>query len=259
MKYEACEFAELVTFEAYLASLSSPIDSFLEGHILESQAYRILKDETEIGSFTVHKGTLLTQFHLVGPSRRLGQNVLPDLIARFGITTAFVPTCDEFFLSHAVDAYSDLKKQAYFFMDGGSVLPPAVFSELDYRPARPSDLDVIKATHDDFLEDPEEILALGQLHVGFLNQELAAIGIIEKSRLFRQHASIGMFTRETHRHKGIGTSTILYLKEACRNEGIVPIAGCWYYNHLSKKTLEAAGMYTATRLLRFEFADQAKE
>ena len=28
------------------------------------------------------------------------------------------------------------------------------------------------------------------------------------------------------------------------------IAGCWYYNHTSKKTLEKAGMLTQTRLLK---------
>jgi hypothetical protein len=39
----------------------------------------------------------------------------------------------------------------------------------------------------------------------------------------------------------------------CHAEGLRPIAGCWYYNDLSRKTLEAAGMTTPTRLLRFEF------
>jgi hypothetical protein len=57
-------------------------------------------------------------------------------------------------------------------------------------------------------------------------------------------------------HSLIKTSCVpisLTLMAACRDDGIMPLAGCWYYNHASKKTLEAAGMVTATRLLRFEF------
>jgi hypothetical protein len=37
----------------------------------------------------------------------------------------------------------------------------------------------------------------------------------------------------------------------CAQQGRRPIAGCWYYNHLSKKTLEKAGLFSQTRLLKF--------
>ncbi len=30
-------------------------------------------------------------------------------------------------------------------------------------------------------------------------------------------------------------------------------AGCWYYNHRSKQTLERAGLYSPTRLLRISY------
>ena len=36
----------------------------------------------------------------------------------------------------------------------------------------------------------------------------------------------------------------------CRASGLTPIAGCYYYNHNSKKTLEKAGMYSKTRLFK---------
>jgi GNAT superfamily N-acetyltransferase len=254
MRYEPCAFSEIATFDAYLASLSSPIDSFLEDHILDSQFHRILVDEREVGSFAIHKGSLLTQFHIVGQARRLGQRVFAELLTSYGITAAFVPTCDEFFLYHVLDVYADLKKQAYFFVDGGEARPPAIAADLEYRLAEPSDVGEIIATSGDFLDAPAENVAKGEIHVGLLHREMVAIGIIVKSRILRQHASIGMFTEEAHRQQGIGTSTILYLKRVCRDEGIVPISGCWYGNHNSKRTLEAAGMVAATRLLRFEFS-----
>jgi hypothetical protein len=78
-------------------------------------------------------------------------------------------------------------------------------------------------------------------------------GIIEAGRILKAYASIGMFTLEGMRQKGIGRSIIIGLKEITYGMGLKPIAGCWYYNHNSKKTLESAGMITNTRLLKFHF------
>jgi GNAT superfamily N-acetyltransferase len=62
-----------------------------------------------------------------------------------------------------------------------------------------------------------------------------------------------MHTIEKFRRQGVGTATIQLLIDECRRRGLRPVAGCWYYNHFSKKTLERAGMYTATRLLKVDY------
>jgi uncharacterized membrane-anchored protein YitT (DUF2179 family) len=36
-------------------------------------------------------------------------------------------------------------------------------------------------------------------------------------------------------------------------KGYTAVSGCWYYNHNSKKTMESAGGYSKTRLLKFYF------
>ena len=117
MKHELCKYSELESFDAYLSSLSSPIDSFLEEHILESQFYRSVAEGREIGFFEAYHGSLLTQFHLVAGESRYGQEVLADIWGQNQLRMAFVPTCDEFFLRHALDKYVNLKKQALFFID----------------------------------------------------------------------------------------------------------------------------------------------
>ncbi|MFN8540183.1 MAG: hypothetical protein U0232_22225 [Thermomicrobiales bacterium] len=71
--------------------------------------------------------------------------------------------------------------------------------------------------------------------------------------MYEATASIGMFVIERFRREGAGTATILCCKEECRRRGFRPIAGCWYYNHRSKRTLEQAGMFAGTRLLKVEF------
>lgn len=255
MTYQKCTHADVQTFTEYLESLTSPIDSFLEDHILDSTFYRILEGKDEVGYFAIHESALLTQFFLRLSARRHAELLFSNVLREFGIKSAFIPTCDEFLLSHALDVDSEPKKQAYFFVNGGKERPPAISSELQYRLAAPSDVPRIKAVSGDFLDTPEESVHGGQIHVGFLHGDMVAIGIIIKSRILNRHASIGMFTKETERQKGIGTSTILYLKQTCRSDNTIPVSGCWYYNDTSKRTLEAAGMVSNTRLLRFEFKD----
>ena len=251
MRYERCRHSELATFDAYLDSLSSPIDSFLEDHILESQFHRILDEGQEIGSFAIHNGALLTQFHVVGGARRYGQDIFSEILTQFRPEAALVPTCDEFFLSHALDKHSELKRQALFFVDGGEqVGSPSVRPKVEYRLAEPPDLPEIKAISGTFLDDPDHGISRQEVHVGHLHGEMVAVGLIIQSRLWPNQASIGMFTRKTHRRQGIGTQTIFYLKQVCRNAGIVPLAGCGYDNRSSQLTLQAAGMITMTRLLR---------
>ncbi|MDP6115959.1 MAG: hypothetical protein QGG53_29190 [Planctomycetota bacterium] len=255
MKCETCKHSDLESFGAYLASLSSPVDSFLEDHILESQFHRIVNEGQEIGSFAIHNGSLLTQFHIVGRARRYGQEVFSDVLRQHKPEAAFVPTCDEFFLSHALDRYADLMKQALFFIDGGQPIDStaAASPKVDYRPAAQSDIPSIKAMSGTFVDDPEGSISRHEIHVGHLNDKLVAIGLIVQSRLWENQASIGMFTCEAHRRQSIGTRTVLYLKHVCRSCGITPLAGCGYGNTNSQLTLQAAGMVTVTRLLRFTF------
>ena len=251
MTYEPGKYRDLETVDAYLTSLSSPIDSFLEDHILESQFYRIIDAGHEIGSFAIHNSSLLTQFHIVCKARRHGQEVFAEILRNHKLNAAFVPTCDEFFLSHALDKHSDLEMQALFFVDGGEHVDLAsVPMEVEYRPAKSSDIATIKALSGTFLDDPERSISRQEAHVGHLNGEMVAIGLIIQSRVWRNQASVGMFTHEAHRRQGIGTQSVRYLKQVCRDAGIFPLAGCGYGNRNSQLTLQAAGMVTVTRLLR---------
>jgi hypothetical protein len=242
------------TLASFKASLSSPIDSFLEDHIAQSVFYRIVIDDVDAGHFAIHESTLLTQFHLVGQHRRQGSPLMAQIKRDISIQSAFVPTCDEFFLSHAVEDYARLEKQACLFVEADGAWP-AVNEAVHYRPAQASDADAIEAMCGDFLDRYGERIAGGQLHAGHIGDEIVALGVIERSTMFPGQASIGMFTRESRRQQAIGTSTIVYLRRVCHAEGLRPIAGCWYFNHASRKTLEAAGMTTPTRMLRFSFGE----
>lgn len=255
IQFEQAALPDVPTLRDWMASLSSPIDSFLEDHIRQSAFHRVVVNGRAAGHFAVHGGMLLTQFHLIGPARLLGPGVLKEIKASTRVTSASVPTCDEFFLSHVLDDEAvRLTRQACFFVEADPTAPlPPVAPGLSYRAARPADAEPISAMCGDFLDHYAERIANGELHVGHLGGELVALGVIERSTLFLHQASIGMFTRESQRGRGIGASTIVAMRGVCRDEGARPIAGCGYYNHASRRTLEAAGMTTPTRLLRFEW------
>jgi GNAT superfamily N-acetyltransferase len=244
---------DLRTYGGYLRSLSSPIDSFAEEAILGSAFHRISVDGAEAGFFAINDGTLLTQFHLVGSARRQAQAILEKIFADHAPTAAYVASCDEFMLSHLLDREHVLKRQAYFFAEGVAGRPAARDTTVGYRPAVSADIPTIRAVSGDFLDRLDERVADGQIHVGHDGAEMVAVGIAQPGQLLPDHTSIGMFTRESHRERGIGTATLLHLRAVCHDQGRLPVAGCWYYNHNSKRTLEAAGMVTATRLFRLEF------
>ena len=252
MDFEAVPRTDLATYDAYLSSLSTPIESYVEEHILTSDFRRISVDGDEVGFFAIHDGSLLTQFHVVRPARRLGHQMLDRILIEHRPAAAYVVTGDNFLLSHLVDRDHVLKRQAYFFAEG---VPGPVGGDthIAYRRATEGDAAAIRAVSGDFLDRLADRIADGQIHVGWDGAELAAVGIAEPGRLLRGHASIGMFTNEAYRQRGIGTMTIQYLRNVCHAEGVTPIAGCAYHNANSKRTLEAAGMVTTGRLLRIEF------
>lgn len=255
IQIEKCEYVIIKDkLVQQIRSLSSPIDSFLEDHIWHSQHYEILCDSIQIGYFSVFKKSLLTQFYIDPAYRHLSQKIFFQVKRFEYIEKAFVPTCDEFFLSHAIDEHVRMERQAYFFQDGNQeMIREKKLKNFTYQPAKLEDLQFIQAKSGDFFEQLEKRIEQGNIFIGKIDGEPVTFGIIEKSRIYKATASIGLFTLEEHRGQGYGRNIILCLKEECQRQGLEPIAGCWYYNHNSKKTLESAGMYSQTRLLAIYF------
>lgn len=52
---------------------------------------------------------------------------------------------------------------------------------------------------------------------------------------------------------GVGKNIQLLLANICRENNKTAVSGCWYYNTLSKKTIESSGRYTKARLLKVTF------
>ena len=245
-------FAEIAEpLRRHLAALPTAIDSYLEDHILASQQYRIVVEGAGVGFAAIHGESLITQFALAAPYRQLGQPLYAQLRRLAQVQRALVPTCDQFYLAHAIDDYRQLAKQAYFFAAGAA--PVAVSKEWALHPATMDDVAFIRQESGDFFEPVEGYLGAEELFVTLREGEPVGFGLTDISALYPDVASIGMYTIERFRLQGVGAATLSLLREECQRHGRRAVAGCWYYNHLSKRTLERAGMYAPTRLLKVEY------
>ena len=232
----------------------SPFDSYLEERILKSQHYEIINNSKQIGYFSIQNKNLLTQFYLEKEFRGFAQEIFNKIIKYEEVQKAFISTGDEFFLSHAMDLSKNVELGAYFFQDTKLTVPSEkIIDNFEYKIATLNDVEFIKEKSQDFFDKIDERIKRKEIYICFINDRKVSFGIIEESKLYENVASIGMFTIAQERQSGVGRNTIIKLKEICYENGIIPIAGCWYYNHNSKKTLESAGMYTQTRLLNIHF------
>lgn len=254
IRCERIELAEVKpVLAAHVLTLASPVDSYFEDHLLQSRPYRILVDGEVAGWTAVHNQSLLTHFSLTAPFRHFGQRVFAQVRKLEQVREAYVPTCDEFLLAHALDDYRLLEKQAYFFQARPNAQRPPAPPGLTHRLARTDDLARMTTLTGDFFDRVEWRVADGQITVAEQEGEITGFGVLERSTLYPAAASIGMITVEAHRGQGVGTAIIGALLDECERQQLTAIAGCWYYNHFSKQTLERAGMYTQTRLLKVSY------
>ena len=237
----------------HLRALPSAIESFLEDHILASHHYRIVVVGETAGFASIHQEDLITQFALAEPYKRHGQALFRELRQMEQVRAAFVPTCDEFFLAHALDDYRQLAKQAYFFATPPDASEEVAIDRYSLRPAALEDAKFVRQESGDFFEHLEGHIATGELFVTLDGEESVGFGILVKSALYEDVASIGMYSIERFRQAGVGTATIAMLIGECRQRSLRPVAGCWYYNHRSRRTLQRAGMYPSTRLLKIDY------
>jgi hypothetical protein len=97
------------------------VDASWELRALESNFYAI--DDAQgaaVGFFAIHEGRTLLMFHLSAACGQAPQDVFAEARRREFVMGALVPTGDEFFLSHALDASAGIEKESYIaiYADG---------------------------------------------------------------------------------------------------------------------------------------------
>jgi hypothetical protein len=93
----------------------SVIDGYLIEHIINSNHYNIIINNDKAGYFSIFNKSMITQYYLDSNYSLLSQKIFDDIKRMEQVQYSFVPTSNEFFLSHAIDNYLEIQKQAYFF------------------------------------------------------------------------------------------------------------------------------------------------
>jgi len=250
-----CDFEDIKTLVAeYYTNNKIIVDSFWESHVRDSNYYKIMYETEIIGYFSINTGTILVLFNVLEKYRNISQELF-TIIKKFeSIKEALIPTGDEFLISHAIDNYIKLEKQAYFSIYTDKNPNEIIPIELKLADIE-RDTETLNLCHDFLKSEIENIHKLidEEIYIAKHENNVIGFGIIEYQKIVNIYASIGMIVREEYRQKGYGANILNGLKNIVKSKGKTPISGCWYYNHNSKKTMENAGTYSKTRLLRFYF------
>lgn len=236
--------------QEYLANLSSPTDSFWEEKLLEARLYGIVKENRPIGFFTIYKEQTLTSFYLTDEYLDQAQELFQLALRREFVQQALVATCDEQFLSLSIDCAKRVDRQAYFFHKRDEKKSVA---SIQLRLALEEDLSIIQDNSDDFFDEAEKQIHLKEIFLAYQEEDLIGFGVYERGRLREAFVSIGMYVLPEYRLKGYGADILKGLQMQAESDGFTPIAGCWIWNHGSKKTLERAGLASTTRYLKISF------
>jgi hypothetical protein len=250
-----CEFKDIRAYVSeYYKQNKIIVDSFWEGHIRKSNYYKIMYDGNFIGYFAINKETILVLFNIFEDFRNISRELFTVIKNYENVKEALIPTGDEFFISHAFDNYIKIDKQAYFAIYTDQ--SPKKLLNVEFELATiEKDMEILKLCHD-FLKDViEEVKVRDDLEIYIAKHEKNVIGfgIIDYQNIVDLYASTGMIVREEYRQMGYGANILNGLKNIAKSKGKIILSGCWYYNHNSIKTMESAGAYSKTRLLRFYF------
>ena len=257
-KIEACVWNEIsLLVEGYIAENNAVVDSYWEEHVLASNHYKITVDGEIIGFFAIHNNHTLTLFYMAPRHADKSQELFAKAKKYEEVTGAMVPTSDEFFLSHCLDDFARLEKQAYFAVYGDKGVAANRKKALDLRLVDIDiDAEILKQSGDFLDESIAQIRGKTrdvEIYIAQHNDEVVGFGVVDYGKIAKDVASIGMYVCEKHRKQGFAANILEHLKLMCFAKNMRAVSGCWYYNHNSKKSIEAAGAYSKTRLLRFCF------
>ncbi len=235
--------------EEHIKSLSYPMDSWLEDRLLESVLYKLSYENNCIG----YAGLIEENLHFFYVKKacfKYAPVILEKVIDEKAIKRVFIMTQDSLLSALMAEWDYEKEKQACWFTDSGRTencdtqANTAVF-----RTAIETEIPKIREIAGDFFDEVsggfnclEERIAAGTIFMLEDRENLLGCGVVEKSQFYSEVVSIGMYVNRNYRRKGVAKRILLNLKEWAYNNNLKPISGCWYYNTLSRKSLEAAGM-----------------
>jgi len=233
--------------QSHFDYMAFPMDSYLEDMLEACDIFKIVSQEKIIG-YVGRQEDIIDFFHVMPSFYQFAPDIFETFIAKFEIKKVEVITQDPLLASLMAEwDYTKEKKACWFIDETRHESPINKLKNPIFRIATLLDKDVILKETGDFFDKLEKQINEDTVYILEENGEMLGCGIIERGRYFRNNASIGMICLKQHRQKGVASTILWHLKEIVYTEGKAPIAGCWFYNILSRKSLEKAGLIAASK------------
>ncbi len=263
MRWEPTSFAQIHTLrQNYTATLRGGLEGFLEEHTLACGPWLLSGPEGTLG-YACFRSEMLWQFHVLPHASRHAMAAMGLLLQAHGIKGACVSTRDSLALSVCSHFQQQLFCQALLFEDSVHTAGVAPFvpsasvraaGDVFLRLAVPEEASHIELICGDFLDEYDSWIERGLLYVlDTTNLQEVGIGLLEPIAIHPPYCGIGVFVYPDFRRCGWASSLLHALKMRCYEQGYTPIAGCARNNLGSRKALEASGMISRDRILRFVF------
>ena len=235
--------------DAHISSLAFPMDSYVEDVLLNEEIFCIRHDEKLVGYFVIEEQALQL-FHVLREFRRYASELMERAVTTYSLQKIHVMSQDSQLCALLIEWDYTVERWGCWFTDSGAEVDrAATCADAVLRAAGRDDLDTIEEATDGCLNEEgggfctmEQRVDAGTIFILEDDGVLLGCGIVEYGRICKDYMSIGMFVCPQHRQKGVAKTILLQLKDYVYAQGKKPIAGCWYYNTLSRKSLESAGM-----------------
>ncbi|MCL2873341.1 MAG: GNAT family N-acetyltransferase [Defluviitaleaceae bacterium] len=264
IRFMPCKWEEIQSAVVdHINSNKIIVEGYWEEHVVSSNHYKMICGDDPVGYFAIfkvgddpHKDATLTLFNVFEPYASQSQELFSRVRKYETVTNAMVATGDEVFLSHCLDNFMKVEKMAYFFEYTDKETPKSM-RPLEFKLAKSKDdfeaFKLAKGFLDEEIAKFEKGATYLEVYIVEENSEIIGFGIVEYGRAIKSMASIGMYVCEKYRRRGLAVDILQGMKRIVNDKGLRAVSGCWYYNHNSKKSLEKAGGYCKTRLIRFCF------
>ena len=245
---------------AYEMGLPFAQDLNIEENIWDCRYYKLEYDSRMVGYACIDSVKTLWEFYLADEACIHGQEIFKYLIDGSYITAAECKTYDYLLLSMCHDYQKSAEGSAYLFRDyvEPSNNSKTRFEEVTFRMARMEDYECLEELNRidgevDFFHNLKGEISNQEVLIFLKGANVVGAGTFKMIWKNWNYRDIGMVVAKDYRRQGIGTFILLTLKEYCQAHDFIPVAGCWYYNLSSKRTLERAGFISKHRVLRFIF------
>jgi GNAT superfamily N-acetyltransferase len=253
IKFRKAKFDEIdILLKEYIKSISGILDDLILKRKLKTSEIYIIYINSEIAGYLAinkeHK--LLIQYYLKNVYKEYAESTLSIIRKKYEVDSALPFTCDKFFLNNVISMAEKIETEMYFFRAPKKI--ELKIRDFKIQKSGIDDIDFILAKTGDFFGNSSDDIIDQNIYFGICKEKVVAAGGIVPFPINKKYANISMFVFEEERKKGFGRSMIQYLILKCKELGYNPSAGCRSGNSNSKKTLESAGMYQSSKLLKIK-------